>query len=220
MKSLAIVCPAYNEEENVGNFYLELKEVLSSLSGFYESEIIFVIDGAIDGTLDILRRFSERDATLKIISFSTNFGHQAALLAGIDYCNADAIIMMDSDMQHPPSLIPKLLQEFEKGHDVVYTIREDTRDTSLFKRTSSRLFYRMLNYVSKVQINESAADFRLISRRVAKVFQAQIRERNLFLRGLFAWVGFRSTGITYTVRKRGGGKSKYSLLKMLRFGMN
>jgi polyisoprenyl-phosphate glycosyltransferase len=220
MKTLTVTCPVYNEEEVIEAFYIELKAVLLDLAESYESKIIFVVDGATDTTLDILKRIARLDTSVQIIVLSTNFGHQMALIAGLDHCRSDAVIMMDSDLQHPPSLIPAMLAEFEKGYDIVYTMRQDTPDISIFKRVSSKLFYRLINRISRVKINESAADFRLISARVLKVFQSQIRERDQFLRGLFAWVGFKNVGIPFQVRRRGGGKSKYSLLSMLRFGTN
>jgi dolichol-phosphate mannosyltransferase len=220
MKTVTVICPAYNEEDVIGAFYKELKAVLSGLSASYESTIIFVVDGAEDSTLDILKRIAESDASTQILSFSKNFGHQMALLAGIDHAHSDAVIMMDTDLQHPPSLLPALLRKFEEGYEVVYTIREDTSEIPWFKRASAKLFYRMLNLITQVPITENAADFRLISRRVATVFRNHIRERNQFMRGLFAWVGFRSAGVPFTVGKRGGGRSKYSLLSMVRFGIN
>lgn len=220
MKTLTVVCPAYNEEEVIEAFYAELRAVLAGLADAYDATMLFVVDGATDATLDILLRLANSDPRVQVISFSTNFGHQMALLAGLDHCDADAVVMMDSDLQHPPALIPTLLGEFERGHDIVYTVRQDTGDVPRFKRATSKLFYAVINRISKVHINESAADFRLISRRVADVFRHRIRERNQFLRGLFAWVGFSSVGVPFTVRRRGGGRSKYSLLSMLRFGIN
>ena len=220
MKTITVICPAYNEEDVIAAFYAELRAVLSALSASYESKIIFVVDGAQDSTLAILGRIAESDASTQILSFSRNFGHQMALLAGIDHSRSDAVIMMDTDLQHPPSLLPALLEKFEEGYEVVYTIRQDTDETPWFKRVTARLFYRVLNLITQVPITENAADFRLISRRVASVFQSQIRERNQFLRGLFAWVGFKSVAVPFTVRKRGGGTTKYSLLSMVRFGIN
>jgi dolichol-phosphate mannosyltransferase len=127
--------------------------------------------------------------------------------------------MLDSDLQHPPALIPKMLMMYEHGYDIVYMIREDTLEIGFFKRFTSKLFYKIINQISQISINESAADFRLISYRVAEVFRKQIRERNQFLRGLFSWIGFRSTSIKFTVRKRRSGRSKYSISRMIQFGL-
>jgi dolichol-phosphate mannosyltransferase len=163
---------------------------------------MFVVDGSQDATLGILKRIAASDASIQILSLSKNFGHQMALLAGIDHAHSDAVIMMDTDLQHPPSLLPALLRKFEEGYEVVYTMRENTSEIPWFKRVSAKLFYRLLNLITQVPIIENAADFRLVSRRVAAVFQTHIRERNQFLRGLVAWVGFKSTGVPFTVRPR------------------
>ena len=143
-----------------------------------------------------------------------------SLLAGMDHSDADVIVMLDCDLQHPPELIPQMLLEYEKGCDIVYTIREDSEEIGIFKRIGSKFFYRFINKISQIPINESAADFRLISRRVADVFRTQIRERNQFLRGLFSWVGFNSKGISFQVRKRRAGASKYTLKRMVAFGIH
>lgn len=220
MRTLSIISPVYNEEEVINSFYSELKKVLIDISDSFRSEIVFVVDRSEDRTLDILRDISNADPAVKIVALSSHFGHQMQLLAGIDNCDSDAIVMMDSDLQHPPELIPALLKKFEQGYDIVYTLRQDTHKINMFKRISSRVFYRFLNFISEIPMHENAADFRLISRRVAEVFKKQIRERNQFLRGLFNWVGFKSTAIPFTVRERGAGKSKYTLKQMTLLGIN
>lgn len=220
MNSLTIITPVYNEATVIGQFYSEMCQVLDSISASYAAKILFVVDPSDDGSLEILRTLAESDSRVQVVSMSARFGHQMALLAGIDHANADAVVMLDSDLQHPPDLIPTMLTYFEQGYDIVYTLRKDTPDINFFKRTSSKLFYRMVNRLSDVPINESAADFRLISRRVAQVFQTQLRERNMFLRGLFSWVGFKSYGIPFEVRRRHSGKSKYSITRMIRFGLH
>lgn len=219
MKTLTVVAPVYNEAEVIADFHRELAAVLDGLKARYESKILFVVDRSSDGTLEILRGVASRDARVQILALSSRFGHQNSLLAGLDHCRSDALIMMDSDLQHPVSLIPRMLEEFEKGFDVVRTHRQDPPETGLFKRLSSRMFYRLINALSDVPIQESAADFRLLSRRVVTVFQKRVRERNLFLRGLTGWVGFKSTGIPFTTGARPGGRSKYSLTRLIAFGV-
>jgi len=216
MKTLTVVSPVYEEEQVIEGFYKELKSVLSSLVG-YASTILFVVDRSTDDTLDILERIALADRSVRVLSLSSRFGHQMSLLAGIDHADSDALIMMDSDLQHPPSLIPTLLARFEEGYDIVFTIREGGEGAAFLKRVTSRLFYRLINKVSEVPILEGAADFRLISREVAYVFQTGIRERNQFLRGLFAWIGFRSVGVNFQSRNRGGGQSKFSWGRLFRF---
>jgi dolichol-phosphate mannosyltransferase len=220
MKTLTIISPVYNEEEIISDFYDELRSVLASIADRYDSTILFVVDRGRDSSLDILRRIAEADPAVRILSMSARFGHQMALVAGMDHSDSDAVVMLDSDLQHPPELIPDLLREYEKGYDIVYTLREDTPDIGFLKRVTSRAFYRLINRVSDVPINESAADFRLVSRRVLRIFQTQIRERNLFLRGFFGWIGFNSIGVPFRVRNRPAGKSKYSILRLIRFGVN
>jgi len=219
MKTLSVICPVYNEEEVITSFYTELKSVLAGLEDRYVSTILFVVDQCTDQTLTVLKEIARADASIRILAMSSRFGHQMALLAGIDHSHTDAVVMLDSDLQHPPALIPEMLAAFEQGYDVIYTLRQDTADTGFFKRFSSRLFYYTINVIAQVPIKENAADFRLLSRRVIEVFQTQVRERNMFLRGLVSWVGFRSIGISFQVRQRGAGKSKYSLGRMIRFGV-
>lgn len=217
-KTLTVISPVYNEEEVIREFYIELSRVLVDLSYRYDYKILFVVDQSTDTTWEILKSIAEQDHSVQIILLSSRFGHQMSLLAGIDNSTSDVIVMLDSDLQHPPELIPKMLTKYEQGYDIVYTIRQDSPEISFFKRSTSKLFYSFINKISNITINESAADFRLISHRVAEVFRKQIRERNQFLRGLFSWVGFRSTGIKFQVRKRRAGRSKYSLGRMFQFG--
>jgi glycosyltransferase involved in cell wall biosynthesis len=154
-----------------------------------------------------------------VLALSSHFGQQASLLAGLDHCDSDAVVMMDSDLQHPPGLIPELLAAHEKGHDIVYTVREDTPDIPLLKRLTARFFYRLVNAISDTPIHEGAADFRLVSRRVVEVFQRGVRERGLFLRGLFVWVGFPACAVRFRAGPRRAGRTKYSFGRMLRFGL-
>ena len=220
MRTLTVVCPVYNEEEVIADFHAELRRVLDAVADRWSATVLFVVDRGIDRTLEVLRSIAARDRSVRVLALSARFGHQMSLLAGIDHCDSDAVVMMDSDLQHPPSLIPELLAGFEKGHDIVYTVREDSPEVPVLKRLSSRLFYRMINAISDTAINESAADFRLVSRRVVEVFQKQIRERNQFLRGLFGWVGFPSLAVRFHVGRRRAGRTKYSVRRMVRFGVD
>src|SRR6185503_10705184 len=154
MKTLTIVAPAYNEAEVIRDFYTALKNELRKLS-HYNSDIIFVVDGGNDATYDILSGIAKEDGQVRIIKLSRNFGHQSALLAGIDHAHGDAVITMDSDLQHPPALIPKLLTEFEQGADIVYTIREENEGLGLLRRMESAFFYWLINLISDVPIREN-----------------------------------------------------------------
>jgi glycosyltransferase involved in cell wall biosynthesis len=220
MKTLTVVCPVYNEQEVVAQFHAELRRVLDSVADRWAAIVLFVVDRGTDRTLDILEGIAGKDASVRVLALSSRFGHQMSLLAGLDHCDSDAVVMMDGDLQHPPSLIPELLEGFERGHDIVFTVRQDSPDVPVLKRLSSRLFYRLINSIADTPINENAADFRLVSRRVVEVFQDQIRERNQFLRGLFGWVGFPSLAVRFKVGRRPAGRTKYSVRRMVRFGVD
>jgi polyisoprenyl-phosphate glycosyltransferase len=219
MKKLSVISPVFNEEDVIEEFHQTLAAEIDSLSGEYEAEMIYVVDSCPDRSLEILRGIAQKDRRVKVIALSSRFGHQMSLVAGIDHAYGDAIIMLDSDLQHPPSLIRDMLTEFEKGNDVVFTIRSNPPGTGLFKKVSSRLYYRIINRLSQIPILENAADFRLISARVARVFQTEIRERNQFLRGLVSWVGFKRVGIQFTAQPRRAGRTKYSLGRLFRTGI-
>lgn len=216
MKRLAVISPVFNEVAVIEHFYNELKGVLKTLN--YESKILFVLDRSSDGTIDVLRKLAKEDPSVQVLALSTRFGHQMSLLAGIDHADADLAIMMDCDLQHPPQLIPQMIQEFEKGKDIVYTIRTDTQNIGFFKKMLSKLFYRFINLISDTHINESAADFRLISGRVLKILKEQVREKNIFLRGIFSWMGFDQSAIRFSAHDRFAGKSKYSLSRRVKLG--
>jgi glycosyltransferase involved in cell wall biosynthesis len=216
---LTVIAPVYNEAEVIGDFHARLTEVLESLAEV-DSKILYVVDRCTDNTLEVLRNLAIHDPRAKVIALSSRFGHQMSLVAGIDNSlDSDAIIMMDSDLQHPPELVPELIDNFRRGFEVVYTVRRDTEDINLLRKLAGNLFYRLLAKLSRIPMNANAADFRLISGRVAKILSTDFRERNMFLRGLFTWIGFRQTGVDYVARKRTGGYSKYSLSKMLQLGM-
>jgi dolichol-phosphate mannosyltransferase len=211
-RSLTIVAPVYNERQIIGDFHRRVSFVLQQLSSSFDAKILFVVDRSSDGTLELLRNIAAQDSCVQIVSLSSRFGHQMSLLAGIDCAKeADLIIMMDSDLQHPPEIIPVLLREHDKGSDIVYTVRTDTVGGNTLRKAAGDLFYRLLGYLSRVPIRKNAADFCLISRRVANVFRNGIRERNMFLRGLLSWVGFTQSAVEFKAEARGGGESKYTL---------
>jgi len=217
VKRLSIIAPVYNEEAVIEEFYTTLRAVLDGLAERYTATILFVVDRSADRTEEILAAISARDPRVQCLFLSSRFGHQMSLLAGMDHCDADAVVMMDSDLQHPPEAIPALLEKYEEGFDVVYTIREEDKTSGIVGRLGSRAFYWLIDKLSPVKIRENAADFRLISRRVLRIFQRDIREQNQFLRGLFSWVGFRSTGVSFQCKPRAGGSSKYTTRRRMQF---
>lgn len=215
MLKLTVVTPVYNEELVIESFYQRTRAVLQSLNDV-DAHIVFVVDKCRDRTLDILRELAAQDPAITVLSLSSRFGHQMSLLAGIEQArDADAVVMMDCDLQHPPELIPHLLANFELGYEVVYTLRKDTGNISRIRKEAGNLFYKLLTLISDTPINANAADFRLISGRVARVLVDQFPERDMFLRGLFSEIGFRQIGIEYVAEKRFAGESKYSFSKMM-----
>ena len=218
-KSLTIVAPAYNEELIIREFCSKVLEVLEPLKDRYDACILVVIDKGTDRTFEIVTAIGEKDPRVKAILMSSRFGHQSALLAGIDYSDTDLVITMDCDLQHPPELLPRLLQEYERGADIVYTVKAEYAGTTWWRRVASRSFYRILNYLSHVPIKPNSSDYRLMTKRVADVFRTQVRERTLFLRGLLSWIGFPSATIEFDVPSRGAGTSKYNMKAMGRLAL-
>ena len=217
MKSVSIVVPVFDEAETVQAFYQEIYPYLKSEP--YKFELIFVDDGSKDNTLSILEQISHDDDRVKVIALARNFGHQIALTCGLDYAEGDAVITMDGDLQHPPQLLPLLLSKWEEGFEVVQTIRRETRGVSLFKRISSRSFYRLINAMSSVSIIEGGSDFRLMDRNVLLTFR-RFREKARFIRGIIGNIGYRQVQIEFVAPPRYAGSSKFSLKKMMAFALD
>jgi dolichol-phosphate mannosyltransferase len=215
--TISIVVPCCNEEANVPKLIEELERVLSA--GDWSWEIIFVDDGSSDSTWNQISSFNSKFPRIKGVRLSRNFGHQYALFAGLSSAQGDAVITMDADLQHPPDLIPKLVFEWEKGYKIVNTIRMENENVSVFKKTSSRIFYKMFTIFSGIRIDPGMADFRLLDREVIKKI-LDFREESLFIRGLVQWVGFPNSTVEYQPLSRFSGKSKYSIRKMVRFAID
>lgn len=215
MKKISIVIPAYNEEENLTQIRLAVDEVFKTLSG-YSYEIIFVNDGSRDNTQAILEQLAGKFTEVKFIEFSRNFGHQNAVKAGLDFADGNCVISMDGDMQHPPEMIPQLIQKWEEGFDIVYTIRKYSKNISYFKRKTSDFFYHLLSSLSDVELEKGSSDFRLMDASVVDVVRSS-GESDIFLRGLVKWVGFKQYSIPFVAADRFAGSSKYSLGRMIKF---
>lgn len=209
----SVIASVYNEEEGIEAFYRELSAVLISLGITYE--IIFVNDGSRDDSPALLKEIAQQDEKVKVVNFSRNFGHEAAMIAGIDHCCGEAVICMDSDLQHPPAMIPAMLQKRAEGFEVVNMVRTERKDAGFFQKMRSKLFYKFINSISSIKLAENASDFFLISRRVCKILQSDFRERTRFLRGIIQIVGFKKTTLDYVAKERTAGKSKYSFMKLL-----
>jgi polyisoprenyl-phosphate glycosyltransferase len=213
----SIVIPVYNEVEVLPSLYKRLTRVMEGLVDPYE--IIFVNDGSQDDSSVLLREFQDRDARVKFLSFSRNFGHQIAITAGLDYSSGRAAVVMDADLQDPPEVIPQLIEQWRKGYDVVFAVRAKRQGEGLFKRVTAAIFYRLFRFMTATEIPPDAGDFRLMSRRAVDTLQ-RLRERNRFIRGLAGWIGFQQTSVTYVRDARQAGETKYPLKKMVRFAVN
>jgi glycosyltransferase involved in cell wall biosynthesis len=214
-KKVSIVVPVFNEEENLTPLLHRLFKALENDKNF---EVLFVDDGSTDGTIDKLRLLSHQYSAVRYLSFSRNFGHQCALRAGLMHADGDCVISLDADLQHPPEVIPEMIARWREGFEIVLAVRLQENNIPFLKRLTSRLYYRMINWLSDIHIEEGAADFRLLDREVVSLLR-RLPERNLFLRGIVHWVGFKKSIISYRQADRFSGTTKYSLGKMIRLAM-
>ena len=210
MPATSIIIPVFNEADNIQHLYNELNKACSS-----DTEFLFIDDGSKDNTFREIHRLSEQDPRIKCLSLSRNFGHQNALMAGMENASGDYIVLMDGDLQHPPSLVPELCLKLEEGYDMVITKRRHTADVSGLKKLLSNFFYSFINLISETKIEPKAADFRAFNKKVLDSV-LQFKERDLFLRGIFSWIGFRTISIEFDAPARRFGKTKYSLVQMMR----
>lgn len=212
---LSVVSPMWNEADSVDAFLTELSRVLNSMD--VPVEVLIVDDGSTDGTSERLKAWQLSLPYLRILTLSRNFGHQAAITAGVFEARGEAVVVMDSDLQDPPDVIPDLVQAWREGADVAYAVRRQRDGETVFKRTSASLFYRALRALSTTEIPVDTGDFRLMSRQVVEALR-QLPERDRFMRGLVAWVGFNQVPVEFDRAVRHAGKTKYSLARMLRLG--
>ena len=212
-----IVSPMFNEEDAAASFHAQLSAVVDRLP--YRVRIIYVNDGSRDGTQTVLEQIAAGDPRVTVIELSRNFGHQAALTAGLDAADGDYVITLDGDGEHPPALIPEMLRLAEGGYDIVLTQRAEQEELPLFKRWTSAVFYRLINRVGDTQVLPGGADFRLMSRAAVDGLRS-MREYHRFLRGMVSWMGFHTVILPFQPPARLGGRSKYTLRKMLRLATN
>lgn len=213
-KKISIIVPMYNEEDMVTICYKELKKVMDKEKE-YTTEYIFINDGSSDRTEELLAKLSKKSKAIKVINFSRNFGHQAAVEAGLKHITGDAIAIIDADLQDPPSLIPEMLKLWEDGYDIIYGKRKTRKGESKFKLLTAKMFYKILNSLSDTPIPRDTGDFRVIDRSVANAIN-EFPEHHKFYRGLFSFTGFKQTPFLYNRDPRKAGVTKYTLKKMLK----
>ena len=210
-KILSVVVSVYNEEQALKECYTEMKRVLDTLS--WDHELIFVNDGSSDGSLEVLKALASEDQ-------KGNFGHEAAMIAGLDYSTGDGVVCMDADLQHPPECLPRIIRAFEEGNEVISMVRTRNKSAGLIKNITSSGFYWLINCISDVHFEPNASDFFAVSRSVAEVLKGNYREKVRFLRGYVQNVGFQKTTLEYEAGVRVAGESKYSLKKLFIFSVN
>ncbi|WP_286178285.1 glycosyltransferase family 2 protein [Rhodopirellula sp. JC639] len=214
---LTLIVPVYNEEDAIEPFLSSVSEKLGGVAS--DLEILFVNDGSTDSTIVVLREISKRDDRIRIIDFARNFGKEAALTAGLDFASGDVVVPIDVDLQDPPELIPTFLDKWREGYDVVYGVRRSRAGDSRAKRITAGAFYRAFSKLSKTDIPQNVGDFRLMDKRVVVALRS-LRERNRFMKGLFAWTGFRSIGVPYERPSRKVGVTKWGWWKLWNFALD
>lgn len=215
---ISVVVPCFNEEQVIATTHARLVAVLGSLDDV-ELELVYVDDGSVDATSSILRRLCTQDPCARAVLLSRNFGHQYALMAGLEFATGDAVVIIDADLQDPPEVVLEFIERWRAGAEVVVGVRSERRGEAPFKRATAAIFYRTLNAVSDVPITNDAGDFRLLDRKVVKALNA-MPERDRFVRGLVSWLGFQQAHVPYVRAPRYAGTTKYPLLRMVAFGLD
>ncbi|OQY47463.1 MAG: glycosyltransferase [Anaerolineaceae bacterium 4572_78] len=213
----SVIAPVYNEEETLPEFYRQIKETMDSTNESWE--IILINDGSRDRSWEIMQELRKNDPRVKILSFAKNFGHQPAVTAGLDFTMGNAVVMIDSDLQDPPSVILDMIVKWKEGYDLVYGVRSERKGETWFKEVTAKLFYRIIFHITDVNIPLDTGDFRLMDRKVVDVLQS-MRERHRFIRGMTVWIGFKQAGVEYVREERFAGTTKYPFKKMFKFALD
>ncbi len=214
---ISIVAPVYNEEAILHELYRRMAETLDAIGETWE--LVLVNDGSYDRSFEIMCELHEQDARVHVVNFSRNFGHQIAITAGADYAQGEAVVVIDADLQDPPSLIGEMVQKWREGYEVIYAVRAQRKGETRFKLWTASLFYHLINRITGVDIPRDAGDFRLMDRKVVDAMR-RMREHHRFMRGLSVWVGFKQIGVEYIREERYAGETKYPFSKMLRFALD
>jgi polyisoprenyl-phosphate glycosyltransferase len=214
---VSIVCPAYREQEVLPHFHQELSRVLAPLETEYHFEILYIDDGSRDKTLDAMKSVALGDPRVRVLSLARNFGKEAALQAGLEHAGGDLIITMDTDLQHPPELIPQLLEKAKEPVDLVITVRQEYQKPGWFNQLGTQTFYRIMHALSEIEIRQETSDFLLMKRKVATVLM-QMQEKHRFMKGLIHWMGFAYLEVPFRPKERTLGTTKFSFLRLIALG--
>lgn len=217
-KLITILIPAYNEQEVLPILRERLNKLMEEISN-YKFEILFINDGSKDNTLNILKEFRKQDTRYNYVSLSRNFGKETAMIAGLDYANGDAVVIMDSDLQDPPELIHEMISYWEQGYDDIFARRNTRKGESFLKKTTSKLYYSILQKFTKIDIQRDSGDFRLLDRRCVEALK-QIRESQRYTKGLFSWIGYNKKEIIFDRDARAAGKTKWNYLKLMNLAID
>lgn len=212
MKKVSIIVPAYNEQDSLPFLYERLEKIVNEVNG-YEFEILFVNDGSKDETLKLIKKYREKDPRISYIDFSRNFGKEIAMIAGLDYATGDAVIFMDADLQDPPELIPEMIKLWEEGYDDVYAQRRSRKGETLLKKFTSKMYYKVLQSLTNVEIQKDTGDFRLLDRRCVNALK-KMRESQRCSKSMFSWIGYNKKAIMYDRDPRIAGKTKWNYRKL------
>lgn len=213
MKKISLIVPAYNEEESLPYFYKRVSKVMNNMVN-YEFELLFINDGSKDKTIDVIKEFRNKDKRINYVNFSRNFGKEIAMIAGLDYAKGDAIVFLDSDLQDPPEVIPELIKYWEEGYDDVYARRNKREGESFFKKVTSKLYYIVLQSLTRVEIQKDTGDFRLLDRRCVNALK-KLREVQRCSKSMFSWIGYNKKEIRYDREKRVAGKTKWNYKRLI-----
>lgn len=219
MKKISIIIPAYNEEESLPYLYERLEKMINPLENKYEFEILFVNDGSKDKTIDLIKEYREKDKRICYVDFARNFGKEIAMKAGIDYCTGDAVIFLDADLQDPPELIPELIKYWEEGYDDVYARRKSRKGETWLKKFTSKMYYRVLQSLTPIEIQVDTGDFRLLDRRCINVLK-QMNETGRNSKSMFSWIGYKKKAVYYDRDPRIAGKTKWNYKKLMNLAID
>lgn len=213
MKRISIIIPTYNEEESVQSLYKRVIEMVDQINE-YEFEILFVNDGSKDNTLKIIKELRNNDNRISYVDFSRNFGKETAMIAGMDYCKGDCVVFMDADLQDPPELIPELIKYWEQGYDDVYARRKSRKGETWLKKTTSKMYYKILQKLTGIEIQKDTGDFRLLDKRCVNALK-KMRESQRCSKSMFSWIGYNKKEVLYDREPRVAGKTKWNYSKLI-----